>query len=50
MESWLILIGVLLPFAPLLQFAEARLDERNPRPSPVPVPVPAKNEPAASRG
>ena len=48
MESWLILIGVLLPFAPLLQFVEARLDERNPRPSP--VPLPAKNEPAASRG
>ena len=50
MESWLILIGVLLPLAPLLQFVEARLDERNPRQVPVPVPLPAKNEPVASRG
>jgi hypothetical protein len=46
MESWLILIGVLLPLAPLLQLAEARLDERTPRPLPMPV----EKRPADSRG
>jgi hypothetical protein len=31
MESWLILMGVLLPLAPLLQVAERRLREPAPR-------------------
>jgi len=37
METWLILFGVLLPLAPLLQFAEQRLEEREPQPEAVPV-------------
>ena len=35
METWLILLGVLLPIASLLQFSSA--DERTPRSVPVPV-------------
>lgn len=31
MESWLIVMGVLLPLAPLLQVAEKRLAEPAPR-------------------
>jgi hypothetical protein len=45
MESWLILLGVLLPLAPLLQFAEQRLDRTDTRPATVPV----QDGPAAAR-
>jgi hypothetical protein len=45
MESWLILIGVLLPLAPLLQLAERRLDDE-----PQPLPVPVETMPADGRG
>ena len=37
MEHWLILLGVLLPIALLLQLAEHRLDRREPRPAPMPA-------------
>ena len=39
METWLILMGVLLPLAPLLQFADRRLSEPGPPQSPVRVPT-----------
>lgn len=37
MESWLILMGVLLPLVPLLQIAERRLAEPASRRAPLPV-------------
>jgi hypothetical protein len=37
MESWLILMGVLLPLVPLLQIAERRLAEPSRRRAPVSV-------------
>jgi hypothetical protein len=37
METWLILVGVLLPLAPVLQVIEDRLHEPEPRRSRVPV-------------
>ncbi|HXT19134.1 MAG TPA: hypothetical protein VN923_00135 [Thermoanaerobaculia bacterium] len=37
MESWLILMGVLLPLVPLLQIADRRLSEPGPRRAPVRV-------------
>jgi hypothetical protein len=37
METWLILVGVLLPLAPLLQIAEKRLTSRGSRPASVSV-------------
>jgi hypothetical protein len=35
MESWLIVLGVLLPLAPLLEMADRRLAEHKPRRAPV---------------
>jgi hypothetical protein len=36
METWLILVGVLLPLAPTLQFVERRLSDPDPRRARVP--------------
>ena len=36
METWLILVGVLLPLAPVLQMVESRLAEPEPRRARVP--------------
>ena len=33
METWLILVGVLLPLAPVLQAVDRRLGEPEPRPA-----------------
>ena len=45
MESWLILLGVLLPLVPFLQLAEQRLDASTPRVAPVAV----ENRPPSQR-
>ena len=37
METWLILVGVLLPLAPVLQAFDRRLSEPEPRRARVPV-------------
>lgn len=37
METWLILVGVLLPLAPVLQAVDRRLSDREPRRTAVPV-------------
>ena len=37
MDTWLILLGVLLPLAPMLEMIDRRLDEQDRRPATVPV-------------
>jgi hypothetical protein len=37
MDTWLILFGVLLPLAPMLEMIDRRLDDDERRPAPVPV-------------
>ena len=37
MDTWLILLGVLLPLAPMLEMVDRRLGEDDQRPAPVPV-------------
>jgi hypothetical protein len=44
MDTWLILIGVLLPLAPMLQILDRRLDDDD---RPATVPVDAKSRPRA---
>ena len=37
MDTWLILLGVLLPLAPMLEMIDRRLDAGDPTPAPIPV-------------
>ena len=37
METWLILVGILLPLAPVLQAVDRRLSDPDPRRSAVPA-------------
>ena len=37
MDTWLILLGVLLPLAPMLELIDRRLDQQDRRPVRVPV-------------
>ena len=48
MDSWLILMGVLLPLVPLLQMAERRLSEPGARRAPVAVEPNRPQPPARS--
>jgi hypothetical protein len=46
METWLILLGVLLPLAPVLQVVERRLGDPGPRQQPVRVGTIRRRQPA----